>query len=206
MSTIAYPAHLESDVVLRNGRTLRIRPVRPDDAEGLKRMFGNLSRESLYSRFFDLRTAEEALRYSPADVDYVHDFGVVGQVGEEIIAVAHYFAFPKRPTVAECAFTIADRYHGCGIGTKLLEKLVEAARTHGITQFEAEVLPENQRMLDVFLCSGFDATSRSGEGAVHVSFPIEPTEAEATVQAEGRRKRRTRRWSRTSARSRTPAS
>ena len=62
MKTIAYPAHLESDVVLRNGRTLRIRPVRPDDAEGLKRMFGSLSTESLYSRFFDLRTAEEALR------------------------------------------------------------------------------------------------------------------------------------------------
>jgi len=81
MTIVQYPAHLESDVVLRNGRTLRIRPVRPDDAEGLMRMFGNLSTESLYSRFFDLRTAEEALRYSPVDVDYVHDFGVVGQVG-----------------------------------------------------------------------------------------------------------------------------
>src|SRR6266542_2605350 len=184
MSTIAYPAHLESDVVLRNGRTLRIRPVRPDDAEGLKRMFGNLSRESLYSRFFDLRTAEEALRYSPVDVDYDRDFGVVGQVGEDIIAVAHYFAFPRRPTAAECAFTIADRYHGCGIGTKLLEKLAEIARTRGITQFEAEVLPENQRMLDVFLCSGFDATSRSSEGSVHVTFPIELTEASANVYAE----------------------
>jgi acetyl coenzyme A synthetase (ADP forming)-like protein len=183
-TAIEYPAHLESDVVLRNGRTLRIRPVRPDDAEGLKRMFGNLSRESLYSRFFDLRTAEEALRYSPVDVDYVHDFGVVGEVGEEIIAVAHYFAFPKRPTAAECAFTIADRYHGCGIGTKLLEKLAEIARMNGITQFEAEVLPENQRMLDVFLCSGFDATSRSSEGSVHVSFPIEPTETSANVYAE----------------------
>jgi acetyl coenzyme A synthetase (ADP forming)-like protein len=184
MTIVQYPAHLESDVVLRNGRTLRIRPVRPDDAAGLMRMFGNLSTESLYSRFFDLRTAEEALRYSPVDVDYDRDFGVVGQVGEDIIAVAHYFAFPRRPNTAECAFTIADRYHGCGIGTKLLEKLAEVARTRGITQFEAEVLPENQRMLDVFLCSGFDATSRSSEGSVHVTFPIELTEASANVYAE----------------------
>jgi acetyl coenzyme A synthetase (ADP forming)-like protein len=184
MTVIEYPAHLESDVVLRNGRTLRIRPVRPDDAEGLKRMFGNLSRDSLYSRFFDMRTAEEALRYSPVDVDYVRDFGVVGEVGDEIIAVAHYFAFARRPDTAECAFTIADRYHGCGIGTKLLEKLAEVARANGITRFEAEVLPENQRMLDVFLCSGFDATSRSSEGSIHVTFPIAPTEASASVAAE----------------------
>jgi len=183
-TVIAYPAHLESDVVLRNGRTLRIRPVRPDDADGLRRLYAGLSHESLYSRFFDLRTPDEALRYSPADVDYVHDFGVVGEVSGQIIAVAHYFAFRKRPTAAEVAFAVADKYHGLGIGTRLLEKLAEVARPNGITSFEAETLPDNQRMLDVFLQSGFDATSRSSAGTVHVSFPIAETDASARVFAE----------------------
>jgi len=175
-TAIAYPAHFESDVVLRNGRTLRIRPVRPDDADGLLRLYAGLSHESLYSRFFDLRTPDEALRYSPADVDYVRDFGVVGEVSGQIMAVAHYFTFRKRTNAAEVAFAVADKYHGLGIGTRLLEKLAEVARPNGITSFEAETLPDNQRILDVFLQSGFDATSRTSSGTVHVAFPIAATE------------------------------
>ena len=175
VTTVAYPSQFESDVVLRNGRTLHIRPIRPDDAPRLLTFFRALSADSLHSRFFDVRTPDAALRDTPADVDYENDFGVVGELGQEIISVAHYYRVRRNPKVAEVAFTIADRAQGCGIGTRLLEKLAEVARTKNIELFEAEVLPENQRMLDVFLCSGFDATSRSAEGAVHVSFPIRRT-------------------------------
>ena len=183
VTTIPYPAQFESDVVLRNGRTLHIRPIRPDDKERLLGFLRALSADSLHSRFFDVRTPDAALRDTPSDVDYENDFGVVGEMGSDIIAVAHYFRIRRNPRLAEVAFTIADRAQGCGIGTRLLEKLVEVARTRGIELFEAEVLPENQRMLDVFLCSGFDATSRSAEGAVHVSFPIRQTAESETAAA-----------------------
>src|SRR4051794_5988880 len=105
---LAYPVHLESDVVLRNGRTLRMRPVRTGDGERLRALFASLSPRSLHSRFFATCTAEEALRYAPVEVDYVRDFGLVGEMGGEIVAVAHYFGSPKQPDVAEVAFTIAD--------------------------------------------------------------------------------------------------
>ncbi|HEU4522841.1 MAG TPA: GNAT family N-acetyltransferase, partial [Thermoanaerobaculia bacterium] len=74
------------------------------------------------------------------------------------------------------AFAIADRFHGFGIGTHLLQKLADIGRTLGIEEFRAEVLPENHKMLDVFLASGFDVKSRSAEGTVHVSFAIARTE------------------------------
>ena len=60
--TQVYPAHFESDVVLRNGRTLRVRPVRPDDRDALLSFYRGLSPDSLYMRFFDTRTPEAALR------------------------------------------------------------------------------------------------------------------------------------------------
>lgn len=183
VTPVSYPSQFESDVVLRNGRTLHIRPIRPDDSARLLTFFRALSADSLHSRFFDVRTPDAALRDTPADVDYENDFGVVGELGDDIIAVAHYFRIRRNPRVAEVAFTIADRAQGCGIGTRLLEKLVDVARTKGIELFEAEVLTENRRMLDVFLCSGFDATSHSAEGTVHVSFPIRTTSEYETAAA-----------------------
>lgn len=182
--TVPYPAHFESDVLLRTGRTLRIRPVRPEDREDVLELFRGMSRDSLYMRFFDMRTPDAALRDSPTEVDYDRDFGVVGELGGGIAAIAHYFRSPRNPKVAEVAFTTADRAQGCGIGTLLLEKLAQIARTKGIEMFRAEVLPDNQKMLDVFLCSGFEVTSKTAEGAVAVSFPIEPTAAFQDANAE----------------------
>ncbi len=183
-STVPYPIHLESDVVLRNGRTLRLRPIRPDDRDALRAMYEALSPESLQLRFFNVRSAEDALRYSPAVVDYVRDFGVVGEMGGEIVAVAHYLSHPQRPKIAEVAFAIAERLQNCGVATHLLNRLVVAARENGIERFEAEVLSENQRMLDVFLCFGFEVKSRSEEGTIHISFPIAATEQTETLAAE----------------------
>ena len=126
-----YPAHFESDVVLRNGRTLHIRPVRPEDRDALLEFYRGMSRDSLYMRFFDVRTPDAALRDSPTVVDYVSDFGVVGEVGGYFAGIAHYFRSRRSPRVAEVAFAIADRAQGCGIGTHLLQKLATIARTHG---------------------------------------------------------------------------
>src|SRR4051812_234094 len=109
---VAYPAHLEADVVLRTARTLRIRPVRVDDREHLRAFFMTLSPETLHARFFAMCTADQALLYAPASVDYIHDFGVVGEVGDRIVAVAHYFAAPRHPSGAEGGVALGGRPQG----------------------------------------------------------------------------------------------
>ncbi|PYQ31759.1 MAG: GNAT family N-acetyltransferase [Acidobacteria bacterium] len=182
--TIAYPAQFESDVVLRTGRTLRIRPIRPGDSEQLLRFYADLSPASLHARFFDMPSPERAAESSPADVDYVHEFGAIAELKDKIVGVAHYFASKQHPDVAEVAFAIADEAQGCGTGTKLLETLVAAARDHGIARFRAEVLSGNQKMLDVFLSMGFEVTSRSAEGTMHLSFPIAATREAEQLAAQ----------------------
>lgn len=177
--TIAYPTQFESDVVLRTGRTVHIRPVRAEDHARLIDFYTRLSPESLHARFFGVCRPEMAAAASPASVDYDREFGAVAEQGGEIVGVAHYFASPKTKNVAEVAFAISDAAQGCGAGTKLLETLIGAARDHDIDRFTAEVLPENQRMLDVFLGMGFDVVRRTDEGGVHLEFPIAPTAASA---------------------------
>lgn len=184
MTVTLYPSQLESDVVLRTGRTLHIRPVRPEDRDALIAFYAKLSPESVHSRFFDLRSPEKAIESSPATVDYDRELGVVGEVNGEITGVAHYFASRRAPKVAEVAFAIADATQGSGVATKLLETLVTGALEHGIERFRAEVLADNRRMLDVFLCMGFDVTSRSAEGTMHLSFPIAPTAAATQLAAQ----------------------
>jgi len=175
MTVAEYPTQFEADVVLRTGHTLHIRPIRAEDRQRLLAFYSDLSPETLHARFFDLCTPDRAVDYSPADVDYDREFGVVGETGGGIVALAHYFASRRNPNVAEVAFAIADSGQGCGIGTKLLEVLIAAARTHGIDRFEAELLAGNRRMLDVFLGMGFAVETDADCGTIHLSFPIAPT-------------------------------
>jgi len=175
MTVAAYPTELEADVVLRTGRTLHVRPVRAEDRRQLLDFFARLSPQTMHARFFDLCSPDRALLYAPAQVDYVHDLGVIGESGGEIVAVAHSFVSRRNPKVAEVAFAIADAGQGCGIGTKLLEALIASARTHGIERFEADVLTSNQRMLDVFHGMGFTITTAIADGTAHLSFPIAST-------------------------------
>lgn len=183
MPTTAYPVQYESDVVLRTGRTVHLRPVLPEDRERLLRFYRALSPESMYSRFFDTRDPEAALEATPSRVDYVRSFGVIAESGGEIVGIAHYFASERNPKSAEVAFAIADRIQGCGVGTKLLETLVAAAREHGIERFTAEVLPTNRPMLDVFFGTGFEVTHRTAIGAIRLWFPIAQTPEFAEMAA-----------------------
>ncbi|HEU5163644.1 MAG TPA: GNAT family N-acetyltransferase [Thermoanaerobaculia bacterium] len=165
----------ESDVVLRNGKTLHVRPVRETDREGLLDLFTHLSADSLHFRFFDFRKPEAALESTPYRVDYDDEFGLVGELGGKVEGVVHYFRSRKYPERAEVAFTVSDRLQGCGVGTRLLERLAEVARERGITTFVAEVLEDNRKMMDVFLDSGFTVTRKSDEGGVRVSLSLERT-------------------------------
>ncbi|MGK2859378.1 MAG: bifunctional acetate--CoA ligase family protein/GNAT family N-acetyltransferase [Thermoanaerobaculia bacterium] len=170
-----YPAHWAWDVLLRTGSTLHIRAVRPDDAPRLLELFRGLSPESMHSRFFDFRSPEDALLASPANPDYDDVFGIIGEIGGRIVAVAHYYRGRKYRDEAEVAFTVASEMRGCGVATRLLELLAEVARASGITTFTAEVLDSNRPMMDVFLDSGFEVEKRSVSGTLCVKFPLEET-------------------------------
>jgi acetyl coenzyme A synthetase (ADP forming)-like protein len=197
-----YPAEREADVALQDGTTVHVRPVRPDDGPGLLRFLKALSPESLSLRFFSAGVDLEAEARRDAQVDYHDRFGLVATVGPEarIIAHASYTvidrpgiapahdesdrlpsfprgAIPRQEGRAEVAMAVADSYQGRGVGTILLGHLAEVAAAHGITIFEASVLPHNHRMIDVFRQSGFPVQVRSDAGLLRVAFPTSLTEA-----------------------------
>ncbi len=171
-----YPAHREADVVLRDGSTVHVRPVRPEDEAELLRFYSSLSEESRILRFFSGAVDLAAVARRVSQVDYVNSYGLVATLGAERRIVAHASYDALGNGRAEVAFAIEDAHQGRGIGSILLWHLAEAANANGIQQFEAVVLPVNHRMLEVFRQSGFPIEVHSRPEELHVMFPTSITE------------------------------
>ncbi|MCM3900927.1 MAG: GNAT family N-acetyltransferase [Pyrinomonadaceae bacterium] len=174
---LARLVHREGDVVLRDGSTVRVQVMRPDDEQRLFSLFKSLSEDSRWLRFLSLGKesvlAEEAHRESA--VDYCRTFGLI-VIGPEERIVGHAFYTSLSEDHAEVAFAIADDYQGRGLGSILLLQLAEVAAANGIQTFEAETVAANTAMLKVFRESGFHTEIKATAGYLHVSFPTSFTD------------------------------
>ena len=166
-------SHLETDVVLRDGSTVRIRLATPTDLRLLEDYFIGLSDESRRLRFWtpSVDITEQSKR--AVDVDNVNHMTLlaVGGVGTERMLGGAQFYREGSTHRAEVSMSVTDEFQGHGLGSILLGVLAQAAREVGITTFFAEVLPENHRMIGVFRDSGFMSTIHAKPGMVEVEFP-----------------------------------
>jgi acetyl coenzyme A synthetase (ADP forming)-like protein len=163
------------DVVLRDGSTLALRPVQPNDVDALVAFFEALSPESRYFRFFGSPNLDRTsvARLVPATSEA--GMALVGDCSGHVVAFAGYHRSQADPDRAEVAFAIAESLQGRGVGTRLLERLADLARLQGICVFDAFVLAANRKMLDVFLDSGYRVSRRIDGGVFHVELSVEPT-------------------------------
>jgi acetyl coenzyme A synthetase (ADP forming)-like protein len=176
---VAYPSQYETEVLLRDGLRIRLRPIRREDVERWLAFVSRLSLRTKYLRFHRAvreMGREQAVRF--CTVDYTNTFAFVAErlreEREDIVAIGRYYRLPRKRS-AEVAFAIEDAYQGRGIGTKLMEWLANVARDNGITTFEAYVLAENEEMMTVIMDYGFHVTSGLEEGLYRVAFPIART-------------------------------
>ena len=167
------------DVILRDGRTLRLRPPRREDGEALLDFFRELSERSLYLRFHGFPRLGPELVEQLLDPNWTERGALVGTFAddgaERVVAVANYHRL-RDPAAAEAAFAVADAFQRHGIGTRLVEQLAERAGRQGINRFVAEVLSENRDMLGVFEALGFELTRELAGGEIEIQFPIASTE------------------------------
>ncbi|HET6209006.1 MAG TPA: GNAT family N-acetyltransferase [Jatrophihabitans sp.] len=195
--TADYPPHWEADALVADGGAVHLRPIVPADADALVRMHSGLSMRTRYLRYFSAYPhipPRDLVRFS--QVDNVDRVALGVWLGGELIAVGRFDRIPGEPagpsatgpaaagSLAEVAFVVADAHQGRGIGSVLLEHLVEIGRELGIDRFEALVLAENRTMMRVFLDAGFQPTSRLDGNEVSLQFDIAATELTLKVMAE----------------------
>ena len=183
----AYPSHFEVDVVLSDGATAHVRPIRADDGERITDFHARQSPQSIYYRYFSPRPrlSERDVEHL-VQVDYLDRMALVALRGDELIGVARYDRWRHR-SEAEVAFFVDDANHGRGLATVLLEHLAARAREVGLTGFTASVLPENRKMIGVFTQAGFETATRFADGVIEVRLGLQPTpEAEAAIEGRAR--------------------
>jgi acetyl coenzyme A synthetase (ADP forming)-like protein len=169
-SSFGYPGEREADIVLRDGSTLRVRPVRAADEDSIRTFLKGMSQESIGFRFFGAANLEWATRWS-VDVDYADRFALIAETGAPLRVIAHAAYVRIDAERAEVAFLVDDHWQGRGISTILLAHLAGIAEQHGISTFRAEVMPANHRMIEVFRESGFPVDLRSTRDSIEIELP-----------------------------------
>ncbi len=169
-----YPERHETYWTDKLGREIFFRPVKPTDERKIQELIYSLSDKDLYKRFFHrIKAFPHQMAQSIASIDYEDRMAIAGIVGreeiegrEEIIALAQYVR-EASTNIAEVAITVRGDYQGAGIGTFLLWYLVQVAREHGIAGFKAEVLKENDAIMNISKKSGYPLKATWAYGGVY---------------------------------------
>ena len=167
----------ETEVAIRDGSRIVVRPVRQADKEAIVAGFERLSPESRYRRFFS-----PLERLSPADLRYLtevdhHDHeALIGFSSDsrEPVGVARFVRMDD-PAFAEVAVTVIDDWQGRGVATALLARLVARALEEGITHFVALVLSDNREVIDVFQHLAPQAVEPRRSASGHTELVIDIT-------------------------------
>ncbi len=159
MAIHPYPSDLETHFQLPDGTDVTIRPIRPEDAEIEAEFIRNLSDEAKFFRFMyalDELTPEMLARFTQIDYDREMAFiAVTHKDGHEVEhGVVRYITNPDSNS-CEFALVISDELQGHGVGQRMLNRLMEVARSRGLDTIEGEVLTENIRMLQMVKSMGF---------------------------------------------------
>ena len=150
----------------------RIRPIHPDDAEMLQALVRGLSQESRYFRFASaLHELPQRMLARFTLIDYDREMAMVAVIEEHslaadgspvtterIIGVSRYVANPDG-TSCEFSLLVADEMKGHGLGARLMQAIMDVARSKGLSEIMGLILANNSPMLRLMTRLGFHITA-----------------------------------------------
>lgn len=167
-----YPQDLEENFVLKSGRIVRLRPIRPEDEPEHHEFLSKLSSEDVRLRFFGyiggLQHSEMARL---TQIDYDREMAFIATAADamgkaETLGEVRTLTDPDN-TIAEYSVVVRSDIKGAGLGRKLMEKMINYCRGRGIRTFAGQVLRENRRMLTMIDTLGFHRKLGSDDTSVY---------------------------------------
>ncbi len=154
-----YPKKYETIWSLKGGEEVLLRPIKPEDEPLWLDMFRGFSEESIRYRFFEIlrdTPHEVVVRY--CNIDYDREIAIVAELVKspqrKILGVARA-SIESDGKNGEVAFIVRDQFQGLGLGTKLVDYVLDIAKEKGLEEVYAIVLPDNARAMDLMKKMGF---------------------------------------------------
>ncbi|MDQ0080642.1 MULTISPECIES: bifunctional acetate--CoA ligase family protein/GNAT family N-acetyltransferase [Variovorax] len=168
LAIMPYPARYRREWPLPGGGTYIVRPVHPNDAQMLQALVQGLSPESRWFRFVSrFHELPPSMLSRFTLIDYDREMALVAVVmersvspdgtvleSEHIVGVSRYITNPDQ-TSCEFSLVVADEFSGKGIGSRLMESIIDVARDKGLAEIDGLVLANNPDMLKLVRRLGF---------------------------------------------------
>ena len=169
------PSRYSQIDTLRDGTRIEIRAQRPDDEAAMLEVFGRMSEQARYTRFFaPKRGLSETEIAHFMNIDFVNHVALVAVAGDagsgRIMGAGRYIV--TQPGTAELAFAVDEAHQGRGIASALIRHLAAIARAAGLDRLHAEVLDGNAPMLKVFGKCGLAMSTRRQQEVVRVTLGL----------------------------------
>ena len=161
------PKKYEKVVELRDGRTVLLRFIKPEDESLWLEMFQNFSEESVRYRFFYMiKDTPHKVRARYCDIDYSKEIGIVAEMEEEgrqkILGVVR-LEIESDKKEGEIAFIVADPWQSLGLGSQMVDHMIEISKKRGLQKVYALTLPNNHKAIRLLKQRGFTFQYRTDE-------------------------------------------
>ena len=159
-----YPEKYRSLWKLRDGRTVILRPIKPEDEPLWLEMFHNFSQESLHFRLFQTIIEPIAHEFSAryCNIDYDRELAIVAEIEDggkrKMLGVVRLNIDPAE-NAGELSFIVADPWQGQDLGSKMVDYMIEICRDKQLEKISAVMLPDNYRAIKLFQEMGFTIES-----------------------------------------------
>ena len=179
-----YPKKYEMLWPLKNGQKVLLRPIKPEDEPMWLEMFQSFSEEAIRYRFFQiLKDTPHEVRVRYCNIDYDREIAIVAELTEnkrrKILGVTRV-SIESDGKSCEMAFIVTDYWQGLGLGTKMVDYVLDIAKEKGIEKVYAIMLRDNYRAISLTKKMGFNIEYLS-DGTVKGVLDLKNTDVDGDV-------------------------
>ena len=172
-----YPKALEEQVVLRDGRQVMFRPIRPEDQPAHVEFIARLTAEDIRSRFFHyFERLPDSQMARLTQIDYSREMAFIATAPDaggraETLGVVRAVADPDNHT-AEFSILVRSDLKGQGLGSRLLRKMIVYCQSRGTRVLAGEVLTDNEAIRGLLKAFHFRFEAGDEPGLLRVSLDL----------------------------------